>query len=60
MCSNYDYKTEGRIPKVLASVKLLIKIIKKDVKVAKSFVKKGLVSIFTPIVMEIEIISSDT
>lgn len=60
MCSNYDYKQEGRLAKVLASIKLVIKIIKKDVKAAEAFVKKGLVSILTPIMMEIEIQTSDS
>ena len=44
---------------MLAGADLMIQIIKKDFKNTKVMVEKGLISILTPIVMEIEIDATD-
>ena len=42
-----------------AAIDLIIKIIKKDAGSAEAIVKKGIISILTPLIMEIDIPSSD-
>lgn len=38
---------------------MITKLIKKDIKLAELFVSKGIISILTPIVMEVEFDSTD-
>ena len=45
--------------KVDAAIDLIIKIIKKDVKAAEIIVAKGIISILTPLIMEIEVSPND-
>ena len=54
ICSTYDLKTEGRIKKMSAAIDLIIKIIKRDVKASETIVNKGIISILTPLIMEME------
>jgi hypothetical protein len=60
ICSNYDFKSDGRIEKTGAAINLIIKMLKRDANVPKLLVDKGIISILTPIVMEIEVSSNDT
>lgn len=43
-----------------AAIDLIIKIIKKDIKASEMIVNKGIISILTPLIMEIEIAPNDT
>jgi hypothetical protein len=44
---------------MIAATNLLIQIIRKDVKSAEDIVKKGMISILTPLVMEIDVSYND-
>lgn len=45
---------------MIAAINMLIKIIKRDVKAAEMIVNKGIMSILTPLVLEIEFLPTDT
>ncbi len=53
ICANYETKAEN-FKKVSAAIDLLIKIIQKDVRAANMIVSKGIISILTPLIMDID------
>lgn len=58
ICTTYDFK-EGKVKKMSAAIELIIHIIQKDIKASEMIVNKGIISILTPLIMEIDVSPSD-